>query len=937
MSAIALSCVSLTFALLTWLFPVTTAVAQPGLTIGFAVDGNGLVSSSERGEELGHFLESQINLPVKTRIFTSENLLSGWMIRFLEVDVAWLSDGVVANLPAGQLFPLASKDISKASPRGMIVVRQGLNPALRKQIANIFLNMHETAAGQALLSTLGASRFVPPPLQNDPVKMHKVAPLAPESLSRQRDNTNSQISVGHIPRAPDQTPREVAVDTTLELAEIQVSGGGGAHAGEESQIVPQDDQIIAKQNEEAERPLPVAVDEQSETSAQISAPKIDQSGQVALAADYLAYDSVQDSYEAKGDVVLRQADVELKSETLLWQSVTQDAAAQGSVLLRDSGTEVTGESMQYNVATGQGQIKDGRLFVREGNFHLVGEQIEKHSQADYYVKQGSFTTCDGEIPDWKFSASEVDVTLGGYARAKNVWFHIKDVPILYTPYLSFPVMTERESGFLTPTFGYSNNKGTRASLAWYQVIDRHMDATVSLDYYSDIGLGKGLEYRYALANQNNGQAFYQHVTGFNDTPNLYYLKWSHRGKLPVGWQLTVDAEYANKKLYFEEFGEVAEDYNRDKTVSKLMLRRNWQKLNLVGIARYIKDLEDDELDPLQTLPEVGLSLARYRLGDSSFFAGLESYATRFWRDEGEDGERLFIRPSLAAVFKPGSWLEVAPEIAFYERLYNAEGEDDEAFLPEYSLALSTRLVKTYAVNRWGVERLQHSVEPKAVYTYIPDESQDGLPFFDLHDRIERRNEVGYALVNRLISRSQAADGLNVYRELLNLRLSQSYDIDEERHNRSGENQPFSDLRVELGLHPATNFSLTLDGRVPVYGNMRFRTLNVGASIRDDMGNAMRIDYSYKDIDASGLATDYLRVQIDTPLLKPLYIRLEERYDFRDNRALEKVVGLEYRAKCWSIFLTYRNRYREFEKDDQEVMLSFVLAGLGMGEGFGAGF
>jgi LPS-assembly protein len=668
-----------------------------------------------------------------------------------------------------------------------------------------------------------------------------------------------------------------------------------------------------------------------------------------MAADYLAYNAEEESYEAKGDVILRRDEVELRSDELLWQSATQDVVAQGSASLRDAETEASGERLHYNLSTGQGQIRDGQVFVREGNFHLVGEEIEKHSETDYFVKQGSFTTCDGEIPDWKFSASEVDVTLGGYARAKNVWFHIKDVPVLYTPYLSFPVMTERESGFLTPVFGYSNNKGARVSLAWYQVIDRNLDATISLDYLSETGLGKGLEYRYALANQNDGRAFYYHVTGLGETPNLkrpeedkdipdlYYLQWEHRGKLPGHWRLTADIEYTEDKLFFEEFGETAEEYSQDKTVSTLMLMRNWQKLNLVGYARYIEDLETNNDRTLQRLPEVGLNLSRYRLGDTPFYAGLESYATSFSRDEGEDGERLYLRPSLAAVFKPGSWLEIAPEVALYERIYNADSEDDEQFLPEFSLGLATRLVKGFDADFWGIDRIQHSLEPKAVYTYVPDESQDDLPLFDLFDRIERQNDISYALVNRLVARSTAADGSSVYRELLNLRLSQSYDIDEERNNRSGEDQPFSDVRVELDFRPTRNISMDLDSEIPVYANDGFRTLNVGASARDDRGNAVRIDYSYKDIDLSGLATDYIKVQIDTSVLKPLYVRLEERYDFRDHRDLEKVVGLEYRSKCWSIFMTYRNRYREFEEDDEEIMVSFVLSGLGMGQGFGGGF
>ena len=209
--------------------------------------------------------------------------------------------------------------------------------------------------------------------------------------------------------------------------------------------------------------------------------------------------------------------------------------------------------------------------------------------------------------------------------------------------------------------------------------------------------------------------------------------------------------------------------------------------------------------------------------------------------------------------------------------------------------------------------------------------------FDLFDRIGRQNDVAYALVNRLTASSMAADGSTAYREILNLRLSQSYDIDEARNNRSGENRPLSDVRVELDSQPTRYLSLDAESRIPVYGDAGFRTLRVGTSVKDGMGNAVEIDYSYKDVDFESVATDYVKFQLATSVLKPVYVSFEERYDFRENRGLEKVLGLEYRSKCWSVLMTYRNRFREDSQDDNEFMMTFVLAGLGQAKGFGSGF
>jgi LPS-assembly protein len=954
-----------------------SAVAQPGIVVGFVVDDESLVNSSELGQQVSQYLEDQLALPVKMRSFAAEGQLYTWLVRYREVDVAWLSKAFLDTVPAGQLYSLArNREHSTDLYLGEFVSRQDANSTLRQRLRDVLTSMNETAAGRDALVQLDIDGFVAPPLWQSSVwdttvqqttaggtyEAKKAAgkPSGPQKKAKQAvaKDAGSEIKEA-VPTS--SAPAQAMVPVVAIQEEIKRPDASSAEPDPAATDMPgalappltqadepeaESEQAIAVQGKGgqlAEETLSASVPAIPDVEAEVvemaepdvAAQPAGQEDQIELVADYLAYNAAEDSYEAKGDVVLRRAGVELKSEELLWQSATQDASATGAISLEDAGTSASGERLQYNMTTGQGQIQQGKVTVREGNFHLAGEEIEKRGHVDYFVKSGSFTTCDGEIPDWKFSAEEVDVTLGGYARAKNVFFHIKDVPVLYTPYLFFPVKTERESGLLAPWFGYSNNKGVRASMAWYQVIDRNLDATFYLDYLSEVALGKGLEYRYALANQNNGEARYYHVTGFDDVPDMYYLEWEHRGRLFEQWRLFADVEYADTQRLFDEFGEIAEVYNRDKTVSTIMLQRNWQKLNLVAHGRYIKDLEDEENDSaLQRLPELSLNQARYRIGESPVYLGMESYATRFWRDEGEDGERLFLRPSVAAVFKPGSWLEIVPEASLHGRYYDTDETDTDEFTPEFNLTLATRLQKNFLFDFLGAEVLQHSVEPKMIYTYIPDENQDGLPVFDQLDRVEQRNDIEYVLVNRLIARSSTADGAKQYRELLNLRLSQSYDIDEARNNTSGEDQPFSDVSVELDLKPTRNISLDAESLIPVYGPTRFRTLKAGVAVKDGRGNVVDLDYNYKDKEFQNLATDYVRLRLDTSLFKPVYLRFEDRYDFRENRELERNLGLEYRSKCWSLFLTYKNRFQEDGDDDHEVMVNFVLAGLGPSQGFG---
>ena len=51
--------------------------------------------------------------------------------------------------------------------------------------------------------------------------------------------------------------------------------------------------------------------------------------------------------------------------------------------------------------------------------------------------------------------------------AHNVTMRFKDVPIFYTPYISFPVGDERKSGLLFPSFGHSGSNGFELEVPYY--------------------------------------------------------------------------------------------------------------------------------------------------------------------------------------------------------------------------------------------------------------------------------------------------------------------------------------------------------------------------------------------------------------------------------------------------------------------------------------
>jgi len=655
---------------------------------------------------------------------------------------------------------------------------------------------------------------------------------------------------------------------------------------------------------------------------------------VSIEADSLTYDSAAATYHAAGQVRLSKGALTLTAERVDWNTQTGDALASGQVRVTEPAGEMSGEEISLNLDSGLGQLRQGRIFLREQNFHVAGDVIEKLGEQTYRVTTGTFTTCDGDRPSWKFGTKRLDVTVGRYAHARHALFYIRDIPVLYAPYIVYPVKTERESGLLMPRFGYSEKRGTQLSLAWYQVIARNMDATFYLDYLSELGVGKGLEYRYILGEDNEGTAKLYHINGIQGTDDRYAADWQHLGTLPGKVRLAADVEYVSSRDYFMDFGEVAEEYNKNQAQTVITASRNWRKLNLTGLFKYIKDLQQSNDGTLQRLPEVDLTLVRQRLGDSPLYLGVDGNSTYFWRKEGVKGERLSLRPTLGGYFKPGGILEIAPEVGYRERLYWTSDVGpgfERQGLYDFSTRLSTSVSRVFSPDSRVIRKIRHSIEPEVIYSYVPPENQSHLPQFDAQDDIGPKNQVAYALTNRFIARLEPENGETFYHEFLYLRLSQEFDIRESRRDRLNPEdhlRPFSDVRAELTLRPTRWSYLDVDARYDVNssgeGVNRFTVFNARGAVRDGGGNALSLDYRYRRD-----SLEYLSANLDIAWLKPVYLNYQHRYDFADHKDLEKVLNLEYRDQCWSLFLTVRDRL-----EDTEYMVSFALTGIGRVGGFG---
>ena len=647
---------------------------------------------------------------------------------------------------------------------------------------------------------------------------------------------------------------------------------------------------------------------------------------VKISAETLSHEGRSDTYEANGKVRLTYDGISLLADNVIFREGDGEAFANGSVVMEKEGDILRAERLSINLTTKLGDVNNGDLFIKKPNFHIRGSKMAKVGPEDYHLDRGAFTTCDGDAPSWRFEASDLNVTVDEYATGKHVVFYVDNIPLLYTPYILFPVKRERQSGLLLPRIGSSTKKGFGLDLPFYWAISPSQDATFDLDIQSKRGVGAGLDYRYMR--KRGGEGVFRGYGIYDASQSRFRgeVVEKHLEEISESLNFKSDIAMATDRDFYRDFGEAAGDYNRQSLDSTVSLSKSWQDYHLATEFRYVEDLDaPNNRATMQKLPGAAFTGIRRQVGISPFFFSLDSGFTNFYRQEGVNGQRFNLHPTVTTYLKPTAALDLSLYAGYSQRVYNAYGASQGSGshsegVADAGASLSSRFQKVYDADFAGLRKIRHLLSPEVSYSYIQTKNQESLPFFDFDDRVVGRSMISYSLTSYLTGKIIQGDGAAVYRDLLYLRVSQGYELSGSRRDLLtlvDELRPLTDIRIESRFMPSKEFSVTLDSRVnPYRGN--FSTANLAAEFADDGGNRAGLGYRF----SSG-ELEYLEGRIGVSLVKPFVFNYTGRYSFDKGGFLESYYLVEYKHQCWSVGLSYRDR-----PDNRQFMVTFNLAGLG---------
>jgi LPS-assembly protein len=372
-------------------------------------------------------------------------------------------------------------------------------------------------------------------------------------------------------------------------------------------------------------------------------------------------------------------------------------------------------------------------------------------------------------------ASQIDIdTKLQEGVARNVTMRFKDVPIFYTPYISFPLGDERKSGILFPTFGHSGSNGYELEIPYYFNLAPNYDLTVTPGILSARGVQVAEAFRF-LTSTSHGtfDATFLPDDKQRDSDRSYF-RFTDITDIRPGLRLDTDIAAVSDSNYFVDFA-VGSDQTSvtylQRRIDLLYYDDAWQirtqLQNYQTIDISVPAVAGDDARPYSRVPRIQAN-ALYPLGDTNFQFVFDSEAVNFVREIGPTGARLNLAPELRwSARGPGYFFEPAVGYDFTQYDLDNAGPGMPS-KPTRSLPyarLDTGLIFERDAGSKG-QRTQ-TLEPRMMYSYVPFRNQNELPVFDSgipdlnltelfrtnryvgYDRIGDANQLALAVTTRL--------------------------------------------------------------------------------------------------------------------------------------------------------------------------------------------
>jgi Tat protein translocase TatC len=324
----------------------------------------------------------------------------------------------------------------------------------------------------------------------------------------------------------------------------------------------------------------------------------------------------------RGQALTERRGSTLEAGTITYRRSSCLLDATGEPRLFDRGQVLVGQGIRYDTCVRRGVISDALTNFSEGStvWFLRGNVSQDSSANRIYAAKSEITSCDLPIPHYHFSGRQVKWISRRVLVARPVVLYVRDVPILWLPFIFQDMRPGRHSGILIPQFGFNdlvrpNRSYNRqiTNLGYYWAPNDYIDLTGRLDWYSNryVQYGIGGQYRWINRFIDGSLAYSkQDQTGGSSSTSI---RWDHRQTFDLSTNLNLDLNYASNTAVIRR-NAIDPLLNTQQITSSINFskRYGWGTVTLGGNRR--QSLSDGSVQ--QLLPAVTVSPASINLGSN---------------------------------------------------------------------------------------------------------------------------------------------------------------------------------------------------------------------------------------------------------------------------------------------------------------------------------
>src|SRR5665213_102584 len=348
---------------------------------------------------------------------------------------------------------------------------------------------------------------------------------------------------------------------------------------------------------------------------------------------------------------MRRAQGVPKTDKIYFFQPEDEVFATGSVRLYEGGGLYTGPELHLRLDDDHGYFVAPDYAFGNNGSRGFADRINYLDREHSQLINPIYTTCPPGDYEWYLVADTMNLDQGTKeGTSRNAVIYFEGVPILASPWLSFPLSDARRSGFLPPTLSLVSTNGAEVILPYYWNIAPNRDMTIFPNFMSKRGLMMGGDYRYLEPSTKGDirlEDIEDHEAGRNRYSATIINYWSGTGSLS-GFSGYLTLNRVSDPNYFNDFSKTfaassTRTLPRDAEVT--YTTPYWYLTGRVLSYQTLEQTDSFIVPPYDKVPEFQFHAAKLDYG--GFDLTLDADLTRFSSPGLIGGDRFVFNPSVS--------------------------------------------------------------------------------------------------------------------------------------------------------------------------------------------------------------------------------------------------------------------------------------------------